>query len=133
PGRRSAGAGGRLGGAGAVPAGRPDLRPGGVDPDGQLAGVAQRGRRGRHRVVRGRPGQVVSLSRPRIRRALVAFAAWAVVAVPIALYTFTHSSAPLVLAGHDVVLTPTLDGRVVLRMGPYLPDVRMDSGGRIGV
>ena len=45
PGRRPAGDRRRLGGQGPVPAGRRDLRPAGLDPDGEHAGVAQRRRR----------------------------------------------------------------------------------------
>jgi predicted phosphodiesterase len=39
----------------------------------------------------------------------------------------------MVLASHDAVVHPTLDGHVHLEMGPYLPDLRTTSGGRIGV
>ena len=46
---------------------------------------------------------------------------------------FTHSSARTVVASHDAVLHPTLDGQVRLDLGPYLPDVRFASHHRIGV
>ncbi len=39
----------------------------------------------------------------------------------------------MVLASHDAVVQPTFDGHVRLDMGPYLPDLRTASGGRIGV
>ncbi len=59
--------------------------------------------------------------------------AWLVVAVPMWFVVFTHSSTDMVLASHDAIVHPTLDGRVRLDMGPYLPDLRTSSGGRIGV
>ena len=37
------------------------------------------------------------------------------------------------MASHDAVLRPDLSGKVVLRTGPVLPDLRIDSGGRVGV
>ena len=46
---------------------------------------------------------------------------------------FTHSSSEMVLASHDAVVHPTLDGHVRLDMGPYVPDLRTSSGSRIGV
>ena len=58
---------------------------------------------------------------------------WALVAVPVWVMLFTHSSAKIVLASHDAVVRPTFDGRVQLDMGPYLPDLRTSSGGRVGV
>jgi hypothetical protein len=59
--------------------------------------------------------------------------AWLVVAVPAWALVFTHSSSQMVLASHDAVVHPTLDGHVRLEMGPYVPDLRTTSGGRIGV
>ena len=59
--------------------------------------------------------------------------AWAVVAVPSWALLFTHSSTEMVLASHDAIVHPTFDGRVRLDMGPYLPDVRSPSTGRVGV
>lgn len=59
--------------------------------------------------------------------------AWVVVAVPTWMLLFTHSSTDLAVASHDAVVRPTFDGRVRLDMGPYLPDLRTSSGGRIGV
>ncbi len=66
----------------------------------------------------------------RIGGFLLAFLA---AAVPSWLFLFTHSTAELVLASHDAVVRPTLDGRVRLDMGPYLPDLRTDASGRLGV
>ena len=59
--------------------------------------------------------------------------AWLVVAVPVWAAVFTHSSSEMVFASHDAVVHPTLDGHVRLDMGPYVPDLRTTSGGRIGV
>jgi len=59
--------------------------------------------------------------------------AWLVVAVPSWAFLFTHSSTEMVFASHDAVVRPTFDGHVRLDMGPYLPDLRTSSGGRIGV
>lgn len=71
--------------------------------------------------------------RRRILRALAYALAWAVVAVPSWVILFTHSSTELVLASHDAIVHPTFNGRVRLDMGPYLPDLRTTSGGRIGI
>ena len=71
--------------------------------------------------------------RRRILRALGYVLAWAVVAVPAWGVLFTHSSSEMVLASHDAVVHPTLDGKVRLDMGPYVPDVRTSSGSRVGV
>jgi hypothetical protein len=68
-----------------------------------------------------------------VLRVLGLVLAWVVVAVPAWLLLFTHSSATMVLASHDAVVHPTFDGRARLDMGPYLPDLRTTSGGRIGV
>jgi hypothetical protein len=46
---------------------------------------------------------------------------------------FTHTSSPMVLASHDAIVHPTLDGWVRLDMGPYVPDFRTRSGSRVGV
>lgn len=58
--------------------------------------------------------------------------AWAVVAVPVALWLFVHTSQDTVLASHDASLRPTLDGKATLHLGPFLPDVRADTGGIVG-
>jgi len=74
-----------------------------------------------------------STSRGRTVRVLGYVLAWVVVALPAWGVLFTHSSAELVLASHDAVVRPTFDGWVRLDMGPYLPDLRTPSDGRIGV
>jgi hypothetical protein len=66
-------------------------------------------------------------------RALGFVGAWLVVAIPVALYLFTHSSTQTVVASHDAVVHPTFDGKVRLDLGPYLPDARFPSHHRIGV
>ena len=48
-------------------------------------------------------------------------------------WLFTHSSSEMVVASHDAVVHPTLDGWVRIDMGPYVPDLRTKSDGRIGV
>ena len=79
----------------------------------------------------GDPGR--SRTRGRTIRVLGYVLAWALVAFPAWVLLFTHSSAELVLASHDAVVRPTLDGWVRLDMGPYLPDLRTPSEGPIGV
>ena len=56
---------------------------------------------------------------------------WSPSAVALAL--FLNSSRTIVLASHDALVRPTLDGYVVLHTGPILPDFRVDSGTPIGV
>ena len=122
PRRRAAGGRGRLRGRRPVPPGRRDLRPAGVDPDGQPAGVAQRRRRrlggalrdragarltrgttspvraARHAVLRRRPGLAGDGVRRRLGRARAAAG----------LALFLSSSRTVVLATHDAVLRPNL-------------------------
>jgi hypothetical protein len=74
-----------------------------------------------------------STVRRRLLRVLGWLLAWAVVAVPAWAVLFTHSSEEMVVASHDARVHPTFDGRIRLDMGPYLPDLRTSSGGRIGV
>jgi len=71
--------------------------------------------------------------RRRILRGLGYALAWLLVAVPAWLVLFTHTSTETVVAGHDAVVTPTLDGRTQLDLGPFLPDVRTTTGGIVGV
>lgn len=66
-------------------------------------------------------------------RRLGLVAVWLLLAVPLWFALFLHSSAPMVIASHDAVVQPTLDGHVRLSTGPYLPDLRMASGSRLGV
>src|SRR6187399_530048 len=59
-------------------------------------------------------------------------AAWALVAVPVTGALFLHGSRTTVLAGHDAVVRPSLDGYATLDLGPYLPNLRYPTGGRLG-
>lgn len=60
-------------------------------------------------------------------------AAWLACTAVVALLLFLSSSRPVVLATHDAVVQPELGGTTVVHTGPVLPDVRVDSGGPIGV
>jgi len=68
---------------------------------------------------------------------VLTFAAYAVVwlllAAPLSVFLFLHTSTSLVVASHDAVIRPTMDGRVTLHTGPFLPDIRSTSGYRVGV
>ena len=59
--------------------------------------------------------------------------AWLVASVAIGLLIFLHSSRSLIVASHDATVRPTLSGYAVLRTGPVLPDLRIDTGRRVGV
>ncbi|MGH3307289.1 MAG: metallophosphoesterase, partial [Nocardioides sp.] len=72
------------------------------------------------------------MDRGRLLRGLALAAVWLVVTVASGLAIFLGSSRTVVLASHDAVLRPTLDGYVVLRTGPVLPDLRIDSGSPVG-
>jgi predicted phosphodiesterase len=58
---------------------------------------------------------------------------WAVTALVVGLTLFLNAHRTTVLAGHDAVVQPSLDGNVVLATGPVLPDVRLDVPGVLGV
>ena len=69
----------------------------------------------------------------RRRRHVVELAAlWLVVAVPLAALLFLTGSRSTVVAGHDAVVRPTLDGYATLELGPYVPNFRIPTGERIG-
>ena len=70
---------------------------------------------------------------PRVLRGLGLAAVWLVVALASGAAIFLGSSREVVLASHDSVVRPTLDGWVVISTGPVLPDVRIDSGTPVGV
>src|SRR5688500_4946506 len=72
------------------------------------------------------------MDRGRLLRGLALAAVWLLVTVATGLAIFLGSSRTVVLASHDAVLRPTLDGYVVLRTGPVLPDLRIDSGSPVG-
>ena len=69
---------------------------------------------------------------PGWRQAALLTAAWLLVAAPVSGALFLHGSRTIVLAGHDAVVRPSLDGWATLDLGPYLPNVRYPSGGRLG-
>jgi hypothetical protein len=73
------------------------------------------------------------VNRPRARLIAVFVAAWAVVAGPVAVETFAHSSTTTTVAGHEAVVSPTFDGYATLDLGPYVPNLRYPSGRRLGV
>jgi hypothetical protein len=72
------------------------------------------------------------MDRGRLLRGLALAAVWLVLTIATGLVTFLGSSRTVVLASHDAVLRPTLDGYVVLRTGPVLPDLRIRSTSFIG-
>lgn len=86
--------------------------------------------------MRQRLGQVRQLSALQWRalglRAAAFLVAWVLVALPLGVAIFTHSSKPTVIASHDAIVRPTLDGYVTLNLGPYLPNLRHPSGDRVG-
>ena len=69
---------------------------------------------------------------PGWRRLLLLLGAWALVAVPVTATLFLHGSRTTVLAGHDAVVSPSLDGFATLDLGPYLPNLRYPTGSRLG-
>ncbi len=60
-------------------------------------------------------------------------AVWLVLTFVASLALFLVSSRSIVLASHDAVIRPDLNGYVVLHTGPVVPDFRAESGHRIGV
>ncbi len=86
----------------------------------------------------GRLASYLGARRPRSwwRALAVGFgylAAWALVAVPYAVHAFYSDSRATVLAGHDVVVSPTSDGWATFDLGAFLPDVRYPTDQRLGV
>jgi len=59
--------------------------------------------------------------------------AWLLIAAGLSAALFLSSSATTSVASHDAVVRPTVDGWVTVHTGPFLPDVRQRSDGRIGV
>ena len=66
-------------------------------------------------------------------RGLSLAAVWAVVAGASGVGFFLNAERDAVVAGHDTIIRPTLGGYVEVHSGPVLPDLRLDSGRRIGV
>jgi predicted phosphodiesterase len=69
----------------------------------------------------------------RVLHGLVLGLVWLVLAVPLSLWLFLHTSAAAVVATHDAVVTPTLDRHAELDLGPYLPDLRLPTSSPVGV
>jgi predicted phosphodiesterase len=59
--------------------------------------------------------------------------AWLLIAAGVSAVFFLSSSASTTVASHDAVVRPTVDGWVTVHTGPFLPDVRRRSDGRVGV
>jgi hypothetical protein len=72
-------------------------------------------------------------SRRQVLTTAVAAVVWAVLAAAVGLALFLADSRTISVASHDAVVSPNLTGTVVVRTGPVLPDLRLDSGGRVGV
>jgi len=70
---------------------------------------------------------------PRLLHGLGLTLVWLVVALATGSAIFLGSSREVVLASHDSVVRPTLDGWVAVSTGPLLPDVRLASGNQVGV
>jgi predicted phosphodiesterase len=58
---------------------------------------------------------------------------WAVIAVPVAYVAFMTDERATVIAGHDVVVSPTRDGWATIDLGAFLPDVRYPTDRGFGV
>src|SRR4051794_37043719 len=65
-------------------------------------------------------------------RIVMLVAVWLLVAVPTAVLLFLNGSRPIVVAGHDAIVAPSLDGWATLDLGPYLPSLRYPTGSRLG-
>lgn len=74
-----------------------------------------------------RPPVSLKPSRSGLVRTTVLVLVWAVVAIPTSLYLFFNSSTTTVIASHDAVVRPTLDGYATFDLGPYLPNLRHPS------
>jgi len=64
--------------------------------------------------------------------ALALVGLWLVVAAPAAAGFFLSGSRTTVVAGHDTVVRPALDGYATVDLGPYIPDLRVSSGNTLG-
>src|SRR6476619_2231399 len=69
---------------------------------------------------------------PGWRLSLFLGALWLLVALPTAVALFLTGSRATVVAGHDAVVRPSLDGYATLDLGPYLPNFRYPSRGTLG-
>jgi hypothetical protein len=57
---------------------------------------------------------------------------WLVVAVPVSVLVFLNSSRTTVVATHEAVISPDLDGWVEIDLGPVLPSFRYPTDARLG-
>ena len=55
-----------------------------------------------------------------VRRIALLALAWLALAVPAALLVVLNTSEDTVLAGHEVTVSPTLDGWATFDLGPYV-------------
>ena len=81
------------------------------------------------------PPEPADTRRSRARTAVVVLAlvlGWALVAVPVTVLVFLNSSRTTVLATHEAVVRPTVDGWAVVDLGPFLPSFRYPAGGVLG-
>jgi predicted phosphodiesterase len=62
----------------------------------------------------------------------VLVAVWLVVALGFSSLLFLGGSRTIVLAGHDAVVRPALDGYATVDLGPYRPSFRYPTGGPLG-
>jgi hypothetical protein len=69
----------------------------------------------------------------RLLTALALVGIWAGCAAAVAIAIFLSSSRTVVVASHDSLVRPTMEGFALVRTGPVLPDFRLDSGGALGV
>ncbi len=69
----------------------------------------------------------------RVLRWVAGLLSWLLLTLLIASAIFLSSEKSVVVASHDTVVRPTLDGTIVLHSGPLLPDLRLPSGRAIGV
>lgn len=72
------------------------------------------------------------MNRRRLRQTGALVAAWALVAIPVAVLVFVSSEKQTAVAGHDAVVSPTFDGYATLDLGPYLPNLRYPTDRWLG-
>ncbi|WP_364510116.1 metallophosphoesterase [Nocardioides sp. LML1-1-1.1] len=69
----------------------------------------------------------------RLLRLALGGVAWVVLSLGIAAVIFAGSERTIDLASHEATVSPDFSGEIVLRTGPVLPDLRADSGSRLGL
>lgn len=58
---------------------------------------------------------------------------WVALALGVAAVIFAGSERTVDLASHEATVSPDFSGEIVLRTGPVLPDLRAESGSRLGL